>query len=508
MLHEHRADDTLANPVIPGFHPDPSVCRVGDDYYLACSSFEYFPGVPLFHSRDLVHWTQIGNALDRPSQLRLPVGMPSSGGIYAPTLRHHDGRFWLIVTNVSEGGGNLLVTATDPAGPWSDPLPLPDVPGIDPDLAWDEDGTCWCTFAGVGQIRIDPRTGETYGPPTRLWSGGPGAKAPEAPHLYRIGDHWYLLIAEGGTERGHGVSIARGNAPTGPFEPCPANPILTHRGTDHPVQNTGHADLVQGPDGSWWMLLLGVRPGGGTPGWHVLGRETFLTPVTWVDGWPVVGEVTLQLPTPPWPLAPHHAEAPRDDFELDELRPSWISLRDRPAEHCTTEERSGWLTLRARGGSLDEPDVVFVGRRQQHLACRARALVDPAEGRGGLAVRLDEQHHYEIEASATEVRVIARVGPLRTVVAERTVPAGPLVLGITIGAPPAPHDARTGPDVVSLGVEEPDGTFTVLATLDGRYLSTEVAGGFTGRVIGLYAAEGTLHFDWFEYERRDAPAPS
>ncbi|MGW1786294.1 glycoside hydrolase family 43 protein [Streptomyces sp. NPDC002143] len=500
MPQQHRADDALANPVIPGFHPDPSVCRVGDDYYLACSSFEYFPGVPLFHSRDLVHWTQIGNVLDRPSQLRLLVGVPSSGGIYAPTLRHHDGRFWLIVTNVSEGGGNLLVTATDPAGPWSDPLPLPDVPGIDPDLAWDEDGTCWCTFAGVGQIRIDPYTGETYGPPRRLWSGGPGAKAPEAPHLYRIGDHWYLLIAEGGTERGHGVSIARGSAPTGPFEPCPANPILTHRSTDHPVQNTGHADLVQAPDGSWWMLLLGVRPGGGTPGWHVLGRETFLAPVTWVDDWPVVSEVELHLPTPPWPLAPHRGEAPRDDFDLGELRPSWISLRDRPAEHCTTKERSGWLTLRARGGSLDEPDVVFVGRRQQHLSCRARALVDPAEGRGGLAVRLDERHHYEIEASATEVRVLARVGPLRTLLAERPVPALPLVLGITVGAPPAPHDARTGPDVVSLGVEEPDGTFTVLATLDGRYLSTEVAGGFTGRVIGMYAAEGTLHFDWFEYE--------
>ncbi|WP_157873298.1 glycoside hydrolase family 43 protein, partial [Streptomyces neyagawaensis] len=197
--------NTFSNPVIPGFHPDPSVCRVGDDYYLACSSFEYFPGVPLFHSRDLVHWTQIGNALDRSSQLRLPRETPASGGIYAPTLRHHDGRFWLIVTNVS-GDGNLLFTATDPAGPWSEPVRLPGVHGIDPDLAWDDDGTCWCTTAGVAQIRIDPHTGETLGASRRLWSGTPGAKAPEAPHLYRIGDHWYLLIAEGGTERCHGVS--------------------------------------------------------------------------------------------------------------------------------------------------------------------------------------------------------------------------------------------------------------------------------------------------------------
>ncbi|MER6734580.1 glycoside hydrolase family 43 protein [Streptomyces puniciscabiei] len=494
-----------ANPVIPGFHPDPSICRVGDDYYLACSSFEYFPGVPVFHSRDLAHWTQLGNALDRPSQLLLPAGTPSSGGIYAPTLRHHDGRFWLIVTNVSEGGGNLIVTATDPAGPWSEPVRLPGVQGIDPDLAWAEDGTCWCTVAGVTQVRLDPYTGKTYGPPRRLWSGTPGAKAPEAPHLYRIDDHWYLLIAEGGTERGHGVSIARGRTPGGPFEPCPANPVLTHRSTGHPVQNTGHADLVQAPDGSWWMVLLGVRPRGGTPGWHVLGRETFLAPVTWDNGWPVVGEVNLDPAALPWPLSPGPIEEPRDDFELGELRPYWISLRDRSPEYCTTEERPGWLTLRARGDSLDEPDVVFTGRRQQHLSCRARTRVDASEGRGGLAVRLDERHHCAIEADGTEVRVIARIGDLRTVMAVHPLPAGPVVLALTITDPPPPHGPCTGPDVVSLGVERPDGTLDVLATFDGRYLSTEVAGGFTGRVIGMYAAAGTVRFDWFEYEPVEEP---
>jgi len=491
----------VTNPVIPGFHPDPSICRVGDDYYLVCSSFEYFPGIPVFHSRDLVNWTQLGNALDRPGQLRLPADMPSSGGIYAPTLRHHDGRFWLIVTNVSDGG-NLLFTATDPAGPWSDPVRLPGVPNIDPDLAWDEDGTCWCTVAGVSQLRLDPYTGETFGEPHRVWSGT-GGTAPEAPHLYRIGDWWYLMIAEGGTERGHAVSIARADSPSGPFEPCPANPILTHRGLPSPIQNTGHADLVQAPDGSWWMVLLGVRPRGGTPAWYVLGRETFLAPVEWVDGWPVVGEVTPELPAPAWPLHPVAAVPARDDFDQAELHPQWISLRERPEGLCSTKERSGWLTLRGRG-SLDTLDAVFVGRRQQHLACRARTLVDPAEGRGGLAVRLDEDHHYEIEAAAGEVKVFARIGMLRTEVAARPVPAGAVVLGVEI-VPRPTRGPRTGPDDVVLGVEEPDGTFTALAALDGRYLSTEVAGGFTGRVIGMYASEGTVHFDRFDYEPLPTP---
>ncbi|WP_330274783.1 glycoside hydrolase family 43 protein [Lentzea sp. NBC_00516] len=482
-------------PVIPGMHPDPSVCRVGEDYYLVCSSFEYFPGTPVFHSRDLKSWTQIGNALERPGQLRLTAETPSSAGIYAPTLRHHDGRFWLIVTSVSHGGGNMVFTATDPAGPWSDPVPLPGVGGIDPDLAWDDEGTCWCTVAGVRQYRVDPATGETFGEPRRLWSGTPGAKAPEAPHLYRIGDHWYLLIAEGGTERGHGVSIARASSPDGPFEPCPANPILSHRSTDERVQNTGHADLVQAPDGAWWMVLLGVRPGGGTPGWHVLGRETFLAPVTWTDGWPVVGELT--------PGAPGSAAPERDDFDLTELRPCWVSLRDRSEQHCTTKERQGWLTLHARGSGMDDPAVVFAGRRQQHLSCVARTLLDPSEGRGGLAVRLDEVHHYEIEVAYGEVRVLARIGPVATVVASRPVPEGPVVLVVRVEEARDLRDARSGPDTLSFGVEEPDGAFTALATLDGKYLSTEVAGGFTGRVIGLYAAAGTVHFDWFEYLQLD-----
>ncbi|WP_030462407.1 glycoside hydrolase family 43 protein [Kitasatospora sp. NRRL B-11411] len=478
--------DRPRNPVVPGFHPDPSVCRVGEDYYLACSSFEYHPGVPILHSRDLVHWRQIGNAL---ADLPLPPGTPSSGGVYAPTLRHHDGRFHLITTEV--GTGNLLVTADHPAGPWSAPVRLPDVPGIDPDLAWDEDGTCWCTVAGVAQLRIDPASGKALEEPRPLWSGT--RQAPEAPHLYRIGDWWYLLIAEGGTERAHSVSVARSRRPDGPFEPCPDNPLLTHAGSHSPIQNTGHADLVQGPDGSWWAVLLGVRPRGGTPGWHPLGRETYLTPVSWADEWPVIGQVPVELPDLPWELHPWPAEPTREDFD-GPLPPQWLSVRDRPADRITTGQRPGSLTLHARDGHVDD---TFTGRRQQHHAVRARTRLDATTGTGGLAVRLDDEHAYTVEADGRHVRVTTHLGGRTTVVAERELPHHDVVLRVET-APAAERGPRTGPDALALGHERPDGTFAALATLDGRYLTTEVAGGFTGRVIGLYAAQGTVHFDWFE----------
>ncbi|MEV8443298.1 family 43 glycosylhydrolase [Actinosynnema sp. NPDC051121] len=260
-------------------YPDPTVCRVGGDYYLVSSRFEHFPGVPILHSRDLTDWVRIGTVPDPASP----------GGIHAPTLRRHDGRFWLIATR-AHGEGNVLFSAEDPAGPWSVPTPLPDVPGIDPDLAWDEDGDCWCTYAGVGQVRIDPATGRALGTPTRLWSGSPGPRVPLAPHLYRVGDHWYLMVVEISDTGLHEVSIARGPRVNGPFEPCPANPILTHLGAHHPLRHTGHGDLVQAVDGAWWMVFLGVPAQGRTPDRHRLDGETFRAPVHWVDGWPVVGD--------------------------------------------------------------------------------------------------------------------------------------------------------------------------------------------------------------------------
>jgi beta-xylosidase len=484
----NMAESVSTDPIIGGFHPDPTICRVGDDYYLACSSFAYFPGVPIFSSRDLITWRQLGNVLDRSSQLPL-AGAGASGGIYAPTLRHHDDRFWLITTNVSHGG-TFLVTADDPAGPWSEPVWLPGVPGIDPDLAWDDAGTCWCTYAGIGQVPIDPVSGATLGEPRRLWSGT-GGQYPEAPHLFRVGDFWYLMIAEGGTDRGHCVTVARGPGPNGPFDPCPANPILTARSTDRPVQSTGHADLVQAADGSWWLVFLGVRVRGGSPGHHVLGRETFLAPVTWADGWPVVGEIVSGAPGKP----------ERDDFDAAAPHPRWISPRARP--DLSLSDPPGWLTLRAGAGSLDDPDVAFLGRRPAHLSFTVRALVDAAAGAGGLALRMDERHHYAVEVRDGEATVWARVGPLRQPLGRLALPPGPVVLWLSARpddsvVEPGGAAADAGPDTVRLGVEAGGEAPVVLAEIDGRYLSTEVAGGFLGRVVGAYAVAGTVRFDWFE----------
>jgi len=501
------------NPVIPGFFPDPSVCRVGSDYYLVCSSFEYVPGVPIFHSRDLMSWHQIGNVLDRPSQLTLPADTLASGGVFAPTIRYHDGRFYLVTTNVTLGR-HLIVTATNPAGPWSDPVYL-DLPHVDPSLAWENDGTCWLTVSGVESYRIDPHTGTVHEGPIAMWSGT-GGQYPEAPHLYRIDDWWYLLVSEGGTHTGHAVSIARARSPRGPFEPGPANPILTHRGTDSPVQATGHADLVQAADGQWWMALLGIRPKGQWPPFHVLGRETFLASVRWVDGWPIVDPLPADNPVVTG-LA-----VDRDDFDGPALAAGWISPRARPDAGWSLTDRPGWLTLQAAGTTLDRAGATIIARRQQHHDCRASARIDPGSGRGGLTIRIDEAHHYDLEVHDGRARVVGRVGPFHQIFAEYPVPARPVTLTIAIrtadvlaptmtgpfpASPGAPLGVRAaGPDTISLAVDAGDGP-VVLAELDGRYLSTEVAAGFTGRVIGMYVTGGSVAFDWFAYEPV-APVPA
>jgi beta-xylosidase len=484
------------NPVIPGFHPDPSVCRGDDGYVLVTSTFTYFPGVAIFRSPNLVDWTQVGNVLDRPAQLDLArTTWWSSMGIHAPTIRSHAGRYWMITTNRTiDEAFNFLVTAPAPEGPWTDPVII-DIDGIDPDLAWDDDGRCWVHFSsgGIARCRIDETTGEVTEGPEPTWSGT-GLQFPEAPHLFRRDGTWYLLVSEGGTERGHAISIARGPSPTGPWQPCPANPIVSHRSTDRPIQNTGHGDLVEADDGSWWMVLLGVRPNGATPGFHTLGRETFLAPVEWIGGWPVVGEVRTSVDhRPPGAAAPvdgHDCE----EFDGPRLHPCWLAVRRPPSSFASLEVRPGWLSITGSTADLDDPHPAFLGRRQQHHLCRVRTLVDPgAASEAGLAVRMDEAHHYEVAVVGDRIVARARIGPAQVVLGDAPRPAGDVVLHVES------ETDLLGPDVVSLGFDDGDSAQEV-ARIDGRYLSTEVAGGFLGRVIGIYAVDGVAAFDWIEYQ--------
>ena len=488
-------------PVVPGFHPDPSVVRVGDTYWMVHSSFEYAPGVPLYRSADLLTWEQAGHVLARPSQLDVSAA-PGSGGITAPTIRHHDGRFWMVTTNLADGGWQVLVHAEDPLGEWSEPVRLPGVRGIDPDLAWDDDGTLLVSYAGFGaggpaglvQQAVDPVTGAALTERRPLWQGT-GGRFPEGPHLYRVGDLWYLLIAEGGTERGHAVTIARGPSPAGPFEPCPHNPLLTRRGVESPVQNTGHADLVQRPDGSWVIVFHGVRIRGTSPQFHVLGRETFAAEVRWEDGWPRLGE---------W-LTPDPGPVVRDELAGEELPVSWVSPRRFPAEVLSRAD-GGWR-LTAVGSDPASDDLAFAGRRQEHLYCRARAVVDAGRGVGGLSVRMDARHHLDLEVDGDVVRAVAQVGSLRSELGRTSVAGGDVVLEVR-AVPDEGHFSSTalGPDRLVAGVVEGGGTFTELGRIDGRYLSTEVAGGMTGRMLGVWCSTGSIAVRSFSYAGSDDPA--
>jgi alpha-N-arabinofuranosidase len=495
------------NPVISGFYPDPSICRVGEDYYLVTSSFEYFPGVPIFHSKDIVHWRQIGHCLTTERQLPLANAW-SSGGIFAPTIRHHDGWFYMTTTNVG-GMGNFYVRSRQPEGPWSDPI-LVAQGGIDPSLLFDDDGRVYfhstCTGdqgEGIYQCEIDILTGRMLTESRLLWKGTGGAH-PEAPHLYKVNGLYYLMIAEGGTEYGHMVTIARSNAPYGPYVSCPYNPILSHRSLNSSIHATGHADLVQAQDGSWWAVFLGIRPVS-YPKRHHLGRETYLAPVSWtVDGWPIIGhgghvESIMDSPTlsgNPWPLP-----AIRDNFDDTALGFDWTFLRNPVPESWSLREHPGHLTLRGTKVSLDAAGApAFVGRRLRHLSCDIAASLDfepKHEGEeSGLTVFMNERYHYDLAVKLKEGRkaiVLRRtVGSMRT---ESTLDCaeGPVVLKIEARPESFVFSVQQAQSLVELGSGE------------AHLLSTEVAGGFTGIFIAMYAvseAESSTPalFDWFDYE--------
>lgn len=506
------------NPVIPGFHPDPSVCRVGDDYYLVTSSFEWFPGVPVFHSRDLVNWRQLGHVLDRPSQLDLD-GVRPSGGVYAATIRHHDGLFY-VVTTLVDGRGNFIVTAADPAGPWSEPRWVPGTRGIDPSLLFDDDGRLWFTgtrekkaarYPGETEVyllELDPATLEPRGEERVVWEAVQrGAVWCEGPHLYKIGGRYYLLTSEGGTSYDHAVVVARADHVTGPYEPDPRNPILTHRhlGLGHPIACTGHADLVETQNGEWWMVLLATRPYG-TPGdlgtgnlrGDNLGRETFLTRVHWEDGWPVAAQVEPvaagpALPEHRWPAVPAC-----DHFDGDRLSPVWNHLRTPRTPYWSLGDSR--LRLRLRPETLAQrANPSLVVRRQQHTDFAVHAALDFLPGAGecaGLALVQNDDHHVLLVRTARGLELVRRKAGGDDLLASVRVP-GHRRLYLGVEARGQAYQARyavAAGEWIDLG--DP---------VDGRILSSAVAGGFTGAYIGMYASSNgrpssnVAAFDWFEY---------
>lgn len=501
---------TFKNPILAGFYPDPSVCRVGDDYYLVHSTFEYFPGVPIFHSRDMVHWRQIGHVLTRPSQLPLEK-MRSSGGVFAPTLRYHDGTFYLVTTNVW-GTSNFFVTATDPAGPWSEPTLL-DREGIDPSLFFDDDGTVYyIRHVGggdgyIGQQVLDLKTGKLQGEMKKIW-GGTGGVWAEGPHMYKKDGKYYLMISEGGTSYGHRVTIARSDSPWGPFEACPHNPILTHMDRpEHALQALGHADLVETP-ASWWAVFLGIRPQGGQL--HHLGRETMLAPVTWdADGWPMIGDggkVEVEMAAPK--LEPHELpeEAARDEFDGDKLGMSWMFLRNPRDTDWSLSERPGFLRLNGSAVTLSDQDSpAFVGRRQTGLAASAKTRLEfepkHENEEAGITVRANDANHVDMGVTLCDGKkqlFLRKVlgGKLEGI---EYFDAGPGAVVLSVAATPTEYTFNGGAD------KGDTGSLTRLGTIETKQLSTEKATGFLGAVLGLYATGNgkasttPADFDWFEY---------
>jgi len=503
-------NEIYTNPVIPGGFPDPSICRVGDDYYTVHSSFEYFPGVPVFHSKDLVHWKLVGYCLTRESQLPLK-NMRYSGGIYAPTIRYSNGLFYMITTNV-DGGGNFYVTAKDPAGPWSEPVWI-DVHGMDPSLFFDDDGKVYYTRhegGGDGYIAqrlLNLKEGKLEGDLKKIW-GGTGGIWAEGPHLYKIEGKYYLMISEGGTSYGHMITIARSDSPWGPFESNPNNPILTHRDKEgNQFRALGHGDLVETPDG-WWIVFLGIRPQGGY--YNHLGREMFLAPVQWNEyGWPVVNggnPIEKIMQAPKLPKYTFKEDSERNNFDDCVLALCWNYLRNPYEENYSLTERPGYLRFWGTEVTMEDQDSpAFLGRRQTAMECRAAAKLDfnpQKEGEeAGLVIRGNEVNRAEIgitlKNGKRNVFFMNMVkGKLVEPVRYEEITAGEVILSIE--AKPLEYE---------LFYQINNGSPKSIGKVETKYLTFEEVVGylFTGVYFGIYATGNgeksttPADFDWFEF---------
>lgn len=496
------------NPILTGFYPDPSVCRVGNDFYMVNSTFEYLPGIPVFHSTDLVNWEQIGHCITRASQMEFSKAK-SSGGLYAPTIRYHEGTFYVVCTNTSEGRfGNFYVTAKDPAGEWSDPIWV-EQDGIDPSLLFDDDGTVYFTSNGMREVpgkcgpvnviqqsRIAIDTGKLEDKP-RVISLGTGGRCAEGPHLYKINGWYYLLLAEGGTETGHMVTVFRSSSPWGPFEPGPDNPVLTARDENRPeLTGTGHADLIEDADGNWWFVFLCYRIATGK--YHHLGREIALVPVIWENGWPKAAagkaaRINMRIPGLKEVIQKSQSgEVFRDHFEKDSLDLKWNFIREfYDGYQIDTEKKM--LIIQGKPQTLSDQDCpAFIGRRQCHMdmECCVKMFFTPEEEweEAGIAVICSNRAHYDLGIRG------GRTG--RKLVLHKVVED--MESTVEIDLPEKEAEGLTRPE--NSGIElyiEADRETYHFGYLEGglkrevgsglvKLLSTEVIWGFTGVYLGMY----------------------
>ncbi|MBP3494967.1 MAG: glycoside hydrolase family 43 protein [Clostridia bacterium] len=485
------------NPIIPGFNPDPSICRVGEDFYLVTSTFEFFPGVPIYHSKNLVNWELINYCLTTDSQLPLEDAA-ASGGIYAPTIRYHDGVFFMTTTNVSTGG-NFIVHTKDIYGKWSEPAYV-DQGGIDPSLFWDDDGECYFVSNGLDEnervaiflCQLDPFTGKKH-TPTKLISYGCGGRYPEAPHIYKQNGYYYLMLAEGGTEYGHMETMQRSKNIYGPYEKCPHNPILSHRDTPGPIQATGHADIVEDQNGNWWLVCLAIRPIKNMQ-LHHIGRESFLAPVIWnEDGWPIVGnngtiDFYMEGPLPgpvPQPLSHDFS----DSFDKDTLNLKWSFVRNPRRENYLLEK--GRIILKGGKDDLSTPlgHPTMIALRQEEFDIEATIQLEgeiQCSQRSGLSAFYNNEYHYDIfitkEQDGYAVCLLKQVADINVIVAAHKVDYNGSIRFKVVAN-----------DEWYTFFYEKDKEFVELGRGATSLLATEVNGrSFTGTFLGVFSEQGNI----------------
>ena len=474
------------NPVVRGFYPDPSVCFADGKYYMVCSSFQFFPGVPLFESSDLINWRQIGHCLTRRSQVMLD-GAGSSAGVYAATIRYYDGVFYMVTTNTSVGK-NFYITTNDIYGEWSEPV-FVEQGGIDPSLYF-EDGHAYFMSNGVDeagkpailQCEIDINTGEKLTASRAVWNGA-GGRYLESPHLYRINGSYYIMAAEGGTEYGHMIVYGRGDSLWGPFENYPHNPVLTNRNLGgYVIQGVGHGDLVQSVSGEWFVVHLGFRQTDQWMPYHHLGREVYMTPVHFgADGWFTCGnngtteeEFGIDCET---------VQERKNEYTFANTSPDveWCFLRhpDRSKYELSAER----YVLRSGEHTLDDiASPTFIGIRQVDFRGTAEAEVCIDRGEGGMTMFMDENHHYDLMLRSTadgyEAVLKLNIGDIKHEQFTAPVSSGRARLKVEL-------------DNLAYTFHVIDGEREILCgSAQTKYLSSEVAGGFTGVFIGLFAQHG------------------